>query len=118
MIKELVKAVTEKDFVTTKQIFESIIQERIAIKIDDAKIAVTNKTFNTSEITEGMRIVSKHGDGAHTAHVYRDSDWDEYRVRFYKDGKHLGSEKDYHSDDLSDAKGTADAEIKRMNAGA
>jgi hypothetical protein len=41
-----------------------------------------------------------------SATVYRDSEWNEYRVRFYKDGKHM-TDADYHTDSKSDAQFTA-----------
>jgi hypothetical protein len=41
-----------------------------------------------------------------TATVYRDSEWQEYRVKFHQDGKHL-ADSDYHTDDKSDAQHTA-----------
>ena len=86
---------------------------------------VTEKAKNVAEnrdmgawpvnesLNEGMKLVSQHGEGQHTAKVYKDSDWDEYRVKFYKDGKHVGKASDYHSDDLDDAQSTADSQIKR-----
>jgi hypothetical protein len=41
-----------------------------------------------------------------SATVYRDAEFQEYRVRFYQDGKHL-TEADYHTDSKSDAQFTA-----------
>lgn len=69
----------------------------------------------SESLDEALRIVSKHSgeDGIHTANVYRDSDWGEFRVKFYKGGKHVGEDGDYHTDDLGDAKSTADAQLKR-----
>ena len=61
-----------------------------------------------------FRLISKHGTGKHTAKVYKDREWDEYRVRHYVDGKHH-EPSDYHCDDLEDAKGTAEANLKFMN---
>lgn len=40
------------------------------------------------------------------AKVYRDSEWNEYRVRFYQDG-HVQPAQDYHTDDKQDALDTA-----------
>lgn len=42
------------------------------------------------------------------AKVYRDSTWQEYRVKFFRDGTYR-EEADYHTDDLSDAQFTARA---------
>jgi hypothetical protein len=42
------------------------------------------------------------------ARVYRDHDWQEWRVKFYENGRHL-LESDYHTDDKGDAQHTARA---------
>jgi hypothetical protein len=80
---------------------------------EHAKSSYEGKSGNQWPISESVKIVSKHGDGKHTAKVYKDSDWDEYRVKFFKDGKHVGEDGDYHTDDLDDAKSTAESQIKR-----
>jgi hypothetical protein len=41
-----------------------------------------------------------------TAKVYRDSEWQEWRVKFYVDGAHLVNA-DYHTNDKVDAQGMA-----------
>ena len=48
-----------------------------------------------------------------TAKVYRDSEWGEYRVRFYRAGQHLQNA-DYHTDDKEDAHDTARGQLERM----
>jgi hypothetical protein len=40
------------------------------------------------------------------ARVFRDAEWQEWRVKFYQAGQHL-AEADYHSDDKGDAQFTA-----------
>jgi hypothetical protein len=62
-----------------------------------------------------FRLVSKHGEGKHTAKVYKDREWGEYRVRHYRDGKHIGEDSDSHHDDLKDAQGSAEANIEFMD---
>ena len=42
------------------------------------------------------------------AQVYRDAEWQEWRVKFYQDGQHLAAA-DYHTDNKSDAQHTARA---------
>lgn len=54
MIKELVKAIAEKDFVTTKDIFESLVQEKLATKIEEERIDVAKKMFGM-EISEELK---------------------------------------------------------------
>jgi hypothetical protein len=58
-------------------------------------------------VSESMKLIGKHGEGAKTAKVYKDHEWGEFRVKFYTDGKHEGEEADYHTDDRSDANDTA-----------
>lgn len=40
------------------------------------------------------------------AKVYRDAEWDEFRVKFFRNGAYQ-EEADYHTDDKSDAQFTA-----------
>lgn len=47
-----------------------------------------------------------------TAKIYRDTDWGEYRVRFYRAGQHQTGA-DYHTDDLEDATDTAHGQLTR-----
>lgn len=42
------------------------------------------------------------------AKVYRDAEWQEYRVKFFRNGKHQEGA-DYHTDDKADAQFTARA---------
>lgn len=43
-----------------------------------------------------------------SAIVFRDAEWDEYRVKFFSNGGiPLCSSADYHTNDMGDAKGTA-----------
>ena len=44
------------------------------------------------------------------AKVYFDTEFEEYRVKFYRHAEYIGSEADYHTDDKSDAINTARAQ--------
>jgi hypothetical protein len=76
---------------------------------DDNEKSGGKKQWESAEksVTESLRLVGKHGDGAKTAKVYKDHEWGEYRVKFYTDGKHEGEDADYHTDDKDDANDTA-----------
>jgi hypothetical protein len=65
-----------------------------------------------------LRLVSKHaGEGGHTAKVYKDLDYNEYRVKSYDpNGKHTGEAGDSFHDDLDDAQGTAKLYLKLIHA--
>ena len=60
-----------------------------------------------------LRLIHTHesSDKKKQSKVYKDTEWGEYRVKFYKDGKHLGKA-DYHTNDVDDAHGTAQLHIK------
>jgi len=76
----------------------------------------TNKVFSrvkkflgtgkSKEIAEGVRKVDSYAAGRHTATIHKDSDLQEYKVKFMEDGKHH-EPSDYFCDDLEDAKDTA-----------
>lgn len=53
--------------------------------------------------------------GKHTAKVYRDAEWNEYRTRFYVDGV-LNAEADAFTTDKADALQSAQAIVDRMHA--
>ena len=59
-----------------------------------------------------MRLVKTHTDGDRTAKVYKNPEYGEHVVRFYKEGKHLTNADSFHSD-AEDAHDTAQAELKR-----
>ena len=48
------------------------------------------------------------------ARIYRDTDWSEYRVRFFRDGQHMANA-DYHTDDKTDANDTARFTVDQLN---
>jgi putative SOS response-associated peptidase YedK len=56
-------------------------------------------------------VTQEHGDELGNMHekkavVLWDEEWEEFRTRFYKDGKHL-KKADSHTDDRQDAEQTA-----------
>lgn len=66
-------------------------------------------------LTAGKKLISKHGSGEHTAKVYKDTEYDEYQVHFYKNGKHMGEGPVSYHDDKEDAQATAAHALKKMN---
>ena len=68
-------------------------------------------------ITESLymrRVAFIHSSIGHSAKVYRDSEWQEYRVKFYDpEGNHY-PEADYHTTDLDDATSTARGQLERF----
>lgn len=60
-----------------------------------------------------MRKINSYKNGSNSANVYRNSEWKEYIVKFYRNGYHMGSA-DYHTDDKKDALDTAQVELQYM----
>jgi len=56
-------------------------------------------------------IDADNPDGALEAKLYRDTDWDEFVVDYYEDGKKVS---DSHHDDKRDALGDAHANLEFM----
>lgn len=56
-----------------------------------------------------LRLIATIAGPCKITKVYRDSEWDEYRVRLYREGQHLASA-DHHTDDKDDAMQTARTE--------
>ena len=72
------------------------------------------KDFMGESITDkpNLRLIKTHTHGPHSAKVYKDKEWGEYRVKFYKNGQYQ-SKADSHHDDADDAHGTAQYQIKQ-----
>ena len=66
-----------------------------------------------ASLTAGKRLISKHGEGSHTARVYKDTEYNEYQVHHYKDGKHMGEGPVSYHDDKEDAEATAKQSVKK-----
>ena len=60
-----------------------------------------------------LRLINTIEADNSTAKVYRDSDWNEYRVKFFIDGVHQ-VDADYHTDDKADAISTAESIVKQL----
>jgi hypothetical protein len=60
-----------------------------------------------------MRSIKTFGHGLTVARVYRDSEWNEYRVRILNNGHPL-SALDYHTGDKADALDTAKSMLARI----
>jgi len=63
-----------------------------------------------------LRLLCSIADSGYAANVYRDIEWDEFRVRFYDVHGHL-TESDYHTDDKEDALDTAASIVYKMAHG-
>jgi hypothetical protein len=72
-----------------------------------------------SELKEGRRLKTVvRGDNPDVyAKVYRDTDWEEFQVRLFVNGKYAGEHSDYHAADLDDAMSTAQDMVRRAGSG-
>lgn len=61
-----------------------------------------------------LKLIQELTVEQYRARIYRDAEWNEYRVRFYLQSHYFGESCDYHTDDRQDAKDTAAAELRYM----
>jgi hypothetical protein len=59
-------------------------------------------------------IASDAGPAGGRAKVYKDTDWNEYRVRYFVGTQYVGEKADSFHDDMEDAIGTAKQEVNRL----
>jgi len=66
-----------------------------------------------------MRLISTihKASEALTVKTYKDTDWNEYRVKIFIEGQHQ-QDADYHTDDKDDALSTAAAIVAKYTANA
>lgn len=62
--------------------------------------------------TKGMRLIKTHTMGPHSAKVYNNPEWGEKVVKTFFNGQYQ-PKNDYHTDDVADAHGTAQSQLKR-----
>ena len=80
------------------------------------KKVTAEEVESIDEATAGTRKVASYGDPAHRAEVRYNSEYGEYQVHHYKDGKHMGEGPvSYHGDDKEDAHNTAKYEVAKRS---
>ena len=95
-------------------------EESIAdLRYDHAQHLKDKKVSEDVELDEslitGTKKISTHEAGQHKAEVRHNSEYNEFQVHYYKDGKHRGEGPvSYHEDDRADATASAKREIERL----
>jgi hypothetical protein len=98
-----------------KKEIEAKIAEKVFSKLESRKKEIAGGLFGESkEEKPNLRHIKTYTEGNKTAKVYKDKDWDEYRVKTYTDNVHHKNN-DAHTDDLEDAHTTAKAWLKSDN---
>lgn len=74
-------------------------------------------TEEIENLLEAKKLISRHGseNDVHTAKVYRDPEYNEYQVHYFKNGKHMGEDPVGYHDDLDDAQSSAEHSLRMMN---
>lgn len=78
-----------------------------------------NLPEHVNQMNEAKKLIGthEHEDGVHVAKVYKDPEYNEYQVHFYKNEKHMGEGPVYYTDDKNDAHSTAKAQLKQLSGG-
>lgn len=90
----------------------NVAREKMAGRAKVPFSGQSNKAYDTvkkslkEEIDEGLKLHKTYEQGNKCAKVYRDAEWDEYRVKHFINGKHH-KKADYHTNDKDDAHSTA-----------
>ena len=89
--------------------------------MEERKVKVAESMFNNIDeevLDEAKKIIHKYTPegGEHSAKIYRDPEYDEYQVHYYKGNKHMGEDAVSYHDDKNDAVGTCKAEVDRLNS--
>lgn len=84
-------------------------------KYKNEAIQETEEYQDENLVSEGTKKVGDYANGRHSATVHRDSELKEYKVKFFKDGKHH-EPADYYCDDKDDAMGTAKRQCDAAHA--
>lgn len=89
------------------------------IDVPDADIdklhKLAKKLQEETLLTEGVRKVGEYEKGNHKATIHKDSDLQEYKVKFHENGKHY-EPADYFTDDIEDATDTAKMQVDKSHA--
>jgi hypothetical protein len=112
----------------TDQIMEKLIGNQHKIdknknkKIDAHDFALLRKEKTsikkeeTELIDEAKRLIHHEPGDTYSAKVYRDPEYNEYQVHFFKHGKHMGEGPVSYHDDKEDAISTSKSALKQMHA--
>lgn len=112
----------------TDQIMEKLIGNQHKIdknknkKIDAHDFALLRKEKTsikkeeTELIDEAKRLIHHEQGDTYSAKVYRDPEYNEYQVHFFKHGKHMGEGPVSYHDDKEDAISTSKSALKQMHA--
>lgn len=98
--------------VPTKKVDDEEDETKPPVEEGDDKEAKKKLNESLSDdvlIVEGKstkRLVKQETEGDKSYKLYRDADWEEFVVQFFKKGVHQ-SKADYHTDDKGDAQDTA-----------
>jgi hypothetical protein len=99
--------------------------KKVEVKEDDSFVKTDWKEIFTkkavaeevedeaTEIVESLKLLKTYTAGNHAAKVYKDTDWDEHRVKFFSGDTHH-KDADYHTDDVEDAHDTAKTQLRDM----
>ena len=88
--------------------------ERKVVSYLKKKYSEEVEQVDEASLTAGKRLISKHGEGSHTTRVYKDTEYNEYQVHHYKDGKHMGEGPVSYHDDKEDAENTAKMSLRKQ----
>lgn len=118
---DFIKNIVSGDTVQATETFNALLSKKALEVMEERKVAVAESMFNKMDeevLDEAKKIIHKYTPegGEHSAKIYRDPEYDEYQVHYYKGNKHMGEDAVSYHDDKDDAVGTCKAEVDRLNS--
>jgi hypothetical protein len=113
MLKDIPDSANLEGWVQRKITIASDYMSSVKHYLEYEKISGAGITVAEETLDENLRLIGKLGDQNRSAKIYRDNDWNEYRVRFYTNNNYDGEDSDHHTDDKEDAFNTATSVVSQ-----
>jgi hypothetical protein len=79
-----------------KYVINSVKLYDFSDPLNDSGKGKTGQPVKESTINEGLKLIHTHTNGDRTAKVYRDSEYDEHRVKYFTNGEHHKDADSHH----------------------
>jgi hypothetical protein len=79
-----------------KYVINSVKPYDFSDPLNDSGKGKTGQPVKESTINEGLKLIHTHTNGDRTAKVYRDSEYDEHRVKYFTNGEHHKDADSHH----------------------
>ena len=123
---DFIKQLSAGNAAEAKETLSTMLSNVAIESLEDRKQEIAQGLFGGSaavveeeveSLDEAKRLISTHTSesGIHTAKVYRDPEYNEYQVHYFKNGKHMGEGPVGYHTDKEDAEGSAKYSLAHLD---